>query len=135
MKAEQRDYVRSLPDQLEPVKSATWPQSPAGAPRPIEVWRSRYYLVQVFKEKMTPAHPDLLRLSINRTTVKADLKWNDGITWDALQQIKREIGLGEWWGVEVYPPDVDIVNVANIRHIWCSKYSFGVGWVREEADV
>jgi hypothetical protein len=45
-------------------------------------------------------------------------RWADGITWDTLQLLKRECGHGERWAVEVYPPDTDIVNVANMRHLW-----------------
>ncbi len=52
------------------------------------------------------------RLSIRRADGR------EGVTWDELMAVKAEIGLAERWAVEVYPPDADVVNVANMRHLW-----------------
>lgn len=80
----------------------------------IEVWRSREFLVQVFREA-----DSIVRASVNRTTIDAKLdRWHDGISWDELQRIKREIGRGHLDAVEVYPADRDVVNVANMRHLF-----------------
>lgn len=90
------------------------PKAYAGRPgAPVEVWRSCYFLVQVY------THEGATRISVNRTAVDTDnRRWKDGITWDALQKVKREIGRGDAVAVEVYPPDADVVDVANIRHLW-----------------
>lgn len=80
----------------------------------MEVWRSRNFLVQVFAES-----PGIVRASINRTAVNSgNGRWVDGITWDEMQQVKREIGRGHLDAVEVFPSDRDIVNVANMRHLF-----------------
>ena len=46
------------------------------------------------------------------------MKWHDGITWDEIQSIKNEIGFEDHDCVEVYPAQKNIVDVANMRHIW-----------------
>jgi len=89
-----------------------WPD--AGHRRaPVEVWRNNRYLAQVFEEAN-----GVLRVSVNRTVMLPTGRWDDGLTWDELQTIKREIGFGDRYAVEVYPEDAEIVNVANMRHIW-----------------
>ena len=85
------------------------PNAPKGC---IEVWRSRRFLVQVYRDR-----PGILRLTVCRTVHNGN-RWHDGITWDELQQIKRECGHAEKDAVEVYPRDRDIVNVANMRHLF-----------------
>lgn len=95
--------------------------------RRIEVWRSRDYLVQVFDEG-----GGMLRVSVNRTHAAPGGRWDDGITWDELQQIKREIGRGDSYAVEVYPRDRDVVNVANMRHLWILPKPLAIGWVVEQ---
>lgn len=83
-------------------------------PGMIAVWRSNRFLVQMF-EPMNGGQ----RISINRTMVCEETgRWLDGITWDEIQKIKQQIGFGDRHAVEVYPPDSEIVNVANLRHIW-----------------
>ena len=73
-------------------------------------------MVQVYNEG------DYWRLSLCRTEVDINLRrWKEGISWEDIQQIKTEVGLGALDAVEVYPRDVDIVNVANMRHIWVFK--------------
>jgi len=60
----------------------------------------------------------ITRISINRTEITNDGGWKDGISWEELMRIKSEIGYGEMWAVECFPPDSAVVNVANIRHLW-----------------
>lgn len=100
------------PAHLEPVPRVLWPERAANSPHLVAVWRSRDYLVQVFDEGN-----NVTRLSINRTMLHAD-RWLDDIPWDDLQRLKREAGFGELDAVEVFPPDLDLVNVANMRHLW-----------------
>lgn len=112
---------RKRPLTLQPVPQDKWPQS-----RPdnlIEVWQSRDYLVQVFQEQ----HHE--RMSVCRTTVdpRTD-RWNDGVSWDDLQALKRQCGRGKSWAVEVYPDDEHLVNVANMRHLWLLEAAPEFAW-------
>lgn len=73
---------------------------------------SRDFLAQVFVEE------GVLRLTVSRTKMRPDGRWEDGITWDELMQVKREAGYGNVFAVEIYPADASVVNVANMRHLW-----------------
>ena len=83
------------------------------APGCFKVMRSRTFLVVVFSTKC----PDVIRLSVNRTTHDG-ISWGDNISWDELQQLKREAGYGDKDAVECFPRDADVVNVANMRHLF-----------------
>lgn len=89
------------------------------------VWRSRDYLVQVFEEK----RPVLCRLSINRTIIKQG-EWQQDIPWEDLQRIKSQVGYHDHDAVEVYPHDLDVVNVANMRHLWVMEDPLEFAWRR-----
>lgn len=91
-------------------------------PNIIEVWRSRDFLVQVFQEA-----DNVIRLTVCRTMVGAE-SWLDGITFDELMQIKRECGRGNLDALEVYPADHDLVNVANMRHLWIVPGGVSFAW-------
>jgi len=83
------------------------------------------FLVQEFIER------DCIRLSISRTSFnKGTSDWSDNISWDELQKIKRDIGFGNMYAIEIYPRDIDIVNVANIRHLWVFKEPLSIGWFK-----
>jgi hypothetical protein len=84
---------------------------------PTQVWQSCRFLAQLFP---APRFNDIetRRLSIFRVTLKDDGSWEDGITWDELMQVKRECGFGALFGLEIYPRDVDIVNLFSARHLW-----------------
>lgn len=103
------------------VPREEWPRI---EPNMVEVWLSRKFLVQVYREG-----PGIFRCSICRTTLNKSGQWEDGISWDELMEIKREIGRGEQYAVEVLPCDADIINVANMRHFWILPEKI-VGWRR-----
>jgi hypothetical protein len=105
---------------LERVPTEQWPARISGL---VEVWLSRKYLVQVFNE-----FDGMLRVSINRTTLRADGRWEENLTWDEMQEIKRQIGRADCYAVEVLPRDCDIVNVANMRHMWILPEPLPIGW-------
>lgn len=126
---ERRAAVRHLreerarqPEVLAIVPSDQWPKFTP--PLLVRVWRSRAFLVQEFE---VPNASVLCRLSINRTEIDGD-RWSDNISWDELQRIKREAGYGDRDAVEVYPADADIVNVANIRHLWILIDALSFKW-------
>jgi hypothetical protein len=90
----------------------------------VRVWRSADYLVQLAVEKSGQ-----LRLSINRTMIDNSGMWLEEISWQELQRIKSECGAGDTLAVEIFPRDKDVVNVANMRHLWLMPKDFEWGWV------
>lgn len=108
-KMEQNNQKR--PPFLTLMPEDQWP--PNQPPNIKEVWLSRYFLVQVFQE-----NNDIIRLSVSRTMIGLDGHWEQNLSWDELMEVKRQVGHGNTYGVEVYPPEKDIVNVANMRHLW-----------------
>ena len=114
---------KRYPAHLIPMPREEWP---SGTPSHlIEAWRSREYLVQVFEER-TPAVR--VRLSINRTRITKDGGWSQDIPWEDMQRLKREAGFGMFDAVEVYPSDLDVVNVANMRHLWVMREQLAFTW-------
>lgn len=118
----------SRPASLQEVSSSEWPKSKFD-PKRTHVWQSRKFLVQMFDEDCFQGI-DTRRISVARVTMKDDGNWNENITWEELMQVKREIGFGHWYAVEVYPRDDDIVNVANMRHLWLLAQRLDIGWTR-----
>jgi len=124
---EMKDYLAKKnamqPDQLAMVPKYMWPSYPEGL---VEVWRNKTFLVQIYIEAGLAGYE---RISVTRTTKsEPGDRWDDGISWDELQQIKRECGRGYKWAVEIYPEDSQIVNVANMRHIWVLPMAPEYGW-------
>lgn len=114
-----RDNAKQ-PVELQEVPRDLWPNP--YAPQ-LRVFRSRDFLVQQFVE----AGSVIARLSVCRTKVSGD-RWKDGISWEELQRIKRECGYGDRDAVEVYPSDADVVNVANMRHLWILADPASFAW-------
>lgn len=124
LKKAQHKFVAKLPDVLTLIPPE---EMPVTKPMPYKAWVSRKYLVQAYTE------PNFcVRLSICRSTLNTGGGWDDKLTWDELQAIKREVGLGDWYGVEVYPRDSDVVNVANFRHLWLFAAPLPIGWFSKE---
>ncbi len=112
---------KKLPTNLVDVPSSSWPEY---RPRSlIRVWRSSRFLVQ----QHVATHPALFRLSIARTKLNGG-RWEDGISWDELQDIKNEIGFRDFCAVEIFPPEDDKVDVANMRHLWILEKSPEFVW-------
>lgn len=123
--AENRTYSARLVE----VPEAQWPASLPGASRPVRVLRSRDFLVQIYREEGL-----VVRLSVCRTQLRRDGRWVDEITWDQLQALKHQAGFGGWDAVEVYPRDSDVVNVANMRHLWVLPERIPFAWRRAGVD-
>lgn len=103
---------------LTRVPEVEWPPAPMNLQ---EVWRSRDFLAQLFEEN------GLERISVCRVQRRQG-QWLENITWEELMQVKREIGRGDRDAVEVYPADADIVNVANMRHLWLMPEPLTFAW-------
>lgn len=114
--------MAQLPTNLTPVSRDRWPLGYDNEHR-REVWLSCDFCVQVFDE-----NENIVRLSVNRTGIGPGGRWLGEISWDELQDVKRQIGLGEHYAVEIYPRDQDLVNVANMRHLWVLMEPLPIGW-------
>lgn len=97
---------------LGQVSRDKWPRFNADPAR-FAVWANPRFLVQCFTEK-----GGVIRLTINRRDTVRSGQWAEGISWDELQAIKAACGYGSRDAVEVYPPDDDVVNISNMRHLW-----------------
>lgn len=117
---------RAFGTTLVNIPPKAWPKG--GDPTRIAVWRSLQFMVQVFAEPN-----GIKRLTVNRTELRKDGHWKAGITWDDLQRLKEECGYGSVDAVEVYPADPDIVNVANMRHLWVLPEPLAFKWTNTEA--
>ena len=78
----------------------------------INVMLSDAFLVQIYAE-----NDSVIRLTICKNKLDKSGQWEEGIAWEELQAIKQSVGYGDSYGIEVYPREVDIVNVANMRHL------------------
>jgi hypothetical protein len=115
---------RTWPETLTAVPKERWRAQSWDDSKRIRVLRSRRFMVQVFEEA-----DGVLRLSVNRTELApGGERWVEGITWDELQMLKLEAGYGDSFAIEIYPPALDEVNVANMRHLWILPERLNVGW-------
>ena len=122
-RAQRRQLERdnaNQPNTLQEIPRWQWPNP--NAPQ-LRVLRSRDFLVQEFAADA----PAVVRLSVCRTSVAGD-RWQDGITWDELQRLKHECGYANRDAVEVFPADIDVVNVANMRHLWVMAEPVACAW-------
>ena len=108
------------PKRLQEVPREQWPWP--SAPH-LRILRSRDFLVQIFEAPP----PAVVRLTVCRTEING-ARWRDGISWDDLQRIKAECGYSLEHAVEVYPPDPDVVNDANMRHLWVLAEPIPFAW-------
>jgi hypothetical protein len=109
--------------QLAALEKAFWPKGHED-PKRVKVWVGGGYLVQAFDEA-----GGVVRLTVN--SAKNDGRnWADRIPWDDLQAIKSACGYGDRDAVEVYPPTRDVVNVANMRHLWVLSDPLPFAWRR-----
>lgn len=83
---------------------------------PTRAWKSRRFVVQLYEE------PHRVRLSVQRAGANAYIRPQNRdrrpISWEELMEVKRDVGFGDCWAVEVYPPEEDAVNVSDMRHLW-----------------
>lgn len=118
-------YTATEQEQARQRHEARYPGSAAPL---IRAWRSRTHIAQLYNEAGN------LRLSIQRVT---DHAWHiryqrdGGISWDELQCIKAECGYGDWWALEVYPPEANLIDVAPMRHLWLVAQPPAFAWQRE----
>jgi hypothetical protein len=104
------------PEQMKEVPEYDWPHSLQEIGRLVGVWRSRHFLAQAFGMQDGAA-----RLTVSRTEITREGDWRQDISWEELMSVKSQCGFDKDWAVEIFPPDTQIVNVANMRHLWITK--------------
>lgn len=115
------ERVAKYHETLRPVPRTLWPGDiPSHL---IGVWRSKTLLVQVYQEAA-----GVIRLSICRTDLDDTLEYATGFEWDELQAIKNAVGYAQRDAVEVFPAADDVVNVANMRHLWVLPDPLPFAW-------
>lgn len=115
-----RQLIASYPDELTRVDEND-PNMPytSHAQDLDSVWRNKKFTVMVWN---VPAGK---KLSISRNTWDSHTnRYHDGITWDEIMEIKRGCGFGEQNAIEFFPPDSQVINIANVRHIWLLPAEF-----------
>lgn len=124
-----RQQAAKRPAVLTAIPFERWPKAISSGLLlpPAQVWESCKFLAQLFGEEPF-AGIERRRLSACRVILKPDGHWEENIDWEELMQVKRECGFGEWYAIEVYPRDRDIVNVANMRHLWLFAEPLNIGW-------
>lgn len=90
---------------------------------PVKVYKSRQFLVQIREEK---GHFRICVCKLKRNS--SGDRWEDGITWDELQEIKNKVGFSDKWCLECYPPSDKVINVANMRHLFVIDKAPEFGW-------
>jgi len=117
MAARANKTLQKVPENEWPEDLLTWDK------RPKEAWLSRDYLVQIYE------HPDesAIRLTVCRTRMHNG-RWVDGLDWDELQAIKNAVGFADKWLVEVFPPEDQVVNIQNMRHLFVLDEPPDYGW-------
>ena len=111
------------PDALVEIPREKWP---AYTPRGLcKAFRSKRFVVQQYETVN-----GVTRLSISVTQFSSDRPGSfvDGISWDDLQRLKAECGFSDMDAVEVYPSDKDVVNDANMRHLWVLDEPLSFAW-------
>lgn len=111
---------RKLGPAFVAIDRSQWPTDDG---KRFAVWRNNRFLVQAFDDGV-----GALRLSICRSELDDKGNWRDGLTWDELQQIKNAVGFSDFDAVEVYPAQSDVVNVANMRHLWIMTEQLKFAW-------
>jgi hypothetical protein len=96
--------------QMEDVSEIFWPRV---NPSPIRIMRNSDFLAQIFASVNGGQ-----RISICRCAITRDGDWRADISWEELMAVKSQCGFSDHWAVEVFPPDNEVVNVANMRHLW-----------------
>ncbi|HXG86231.1 MAG TPA: hypothetical protein VNI84_19580 [Pyrinomonadaceae bacterium] len=114
-------------DDFQLIPQADYPPNPNVFKQPIRVWRNRRFVVQIFEEGA-----GIWRLSISRTAIDNKGNWLADIGWEDLQNIKNSVGYTECDAVEIFPAECDVVNVANMRHLWIMPEKLGFGWRKSQ---
>lgn len=116
---------RKFGSKLQKIAKEHWPGfcQKASSREIIGVWRSKDFLLIEYEE------PNCMRrLTVCRTMINKNGELLDGISWDDLQRLKGEAGYTDFDAVEIFPKDSNVVNVANMRHLWINLANPNAVW-------
>lgn len=135
MAAYARSEAAKRPAKLTMIPYDRWPAAyRQSGTAPTQAWESKEFLVQMYDAPLFNGI-DTRRLSVSRVTLQDDGQWEQNLTWEELMRAKRECGFGHWYALEIYPRDIDIVNVANLRHLWLLAVPLPIGWFANTSGV
>ena len=77
----------------------------------LTVWKNNLYSVQVYRRALG-AEGEALHLAVRRHD-ESEVRG-----WDDLQRIKNEIAGVDRAALEVYPVEAEVMNQANMRHLF-----------------
>ncbi len=77
----------------------------------LTVWKNNLYSVQVYRRAYGSAE-EALHLAVRRHDESAVQGWDD------LQRIKNELAGGHRVAIEIYPDEAELMNQANMRHLF-----------------
>lgn len=109
--------ISTYPDELTKV-SENDPDIPYSShPEDITaIYRNKKFTVIVWKQNR---YCKYCKFTVSRNEWSSkERRYLDNITWDEIMEIKRAIGLGETQCWEYFPKDSEVVNEANLRHIF-----------------
>lgn len=88
-----------------------------------EQWANDQYVVHLRRMKSNhPDQPDGIHLSIRNQDRSAKHDWRH------FQRIKNQLAGPDWTGIEIYPPEDSLIDMANQWHLWCFPFKLGIGW-------
>lgn len=124
-----------FPDHLVPMGPEYWPDMAASPIQTgsivIAAFRSREFVVILWQELS-----GFQRLSVNRTEWdEREGRFRGNISWDDLQRLKSEAGFGDIAAVELYPPDDQVMNTVNLRHLFLLPSNPPFMWQRPSGDL
>jgi hypothetical protein len=115
---------RRYSEVLEELPKSEWPPSWAALKAsPVRILRSRRYLAQVH----APAN-GATRLTVCHAMIDREGNWLQDFSWEELMEIKGQCGFADCWAVEIFPDENEVVNVANMRHLWIVETAPAFAW-------
>ena len=96
-------------------------------PNMVRAWRNRKFMVQQYLPRVGDEDMVVCRLTVNIIALDGD-RWQDGIGWNELQDIKAQVGFADFDAVEVFPRNGDIIDVAALRHLWVLRGLLPFAW-------
>lgn len=123
--------IKDLPARLAPVEDDHPAWDCDLQHKPTMAWRSREFVVQLI-----PEGQDRLRLTVQRSRATAWFESRNKdlrpISWDDLMEVKRQVGYGDWWAIEVYPSDDHVIDACPMRHLWLLDTPPPQAWLRKK---
>lgn len=131
--AQTRKLAMKRPQNLTPVPAERWPpmRLKLVGVAMLAVWESKDYLVQTYTSptlQIGGERFEVFRITVHRVTLDKTGRFDADISWEELQAIKAAVGLGDAYALEIYPCEIDLVNVANMRHLWVLDRPLPLGW-------